>query len=213
MRQSADRTCGHAGPYRRAARRAAPGRRRPLQGVHALLEGLDRQHLARGGTGARDSAAARLVAAGGRAPAAVGCAPAGLLPGGEQAGRTRAQRWLGDSLACYGERHDDLAGDQTSRLGAYLRFGCLSPLELAVAARGRPGGEEFCRQLAWRDFFYQVTAAFPDWRGRTTGRTARPGGMILTRWRPGARGAPGYRSWTPGCASSLPRGSCTTGPG
>ncbi|MGD0374811.1 MAG: deoxyribodipyrimidine photo-lyase [Streptosporangiaceae bacterium] len=133
------------------------------------------------------------VAAGGRAPAAVGSAPAGLLPGGEQAGRTRAQRWLGDSLACYGERHDDLAGDQTSRLGAYLRFGCLSPLELAVAARGRPGGEEFCRQLAWRDFFYQVTAAVPDMARtdyRSHGETWRDDPDALAAWREGRTGVP-----------------------
>jgi deoxyribodipyrimidine photo-lyase len=65
-------------------------------------------------------------------------------------------------LADYDANHDDLAGDQTSHLSAYLRFGCVSPLEVAIGALDRPGGEEFCRQLAWRDFFHQVTAAFPD---------------------------------------------------
>jgi deoxyribodipyrimidine photolyase len=44
-------------------------------------------------------------------------------------------------------------------LSAYLRFGCVSPLELAIGARD---SEEFTRQLAWRDFFHQVAAAFPD---------------------------------------------------
>jgi deoxyribodipyrimidine photo-lyase len=40
----------------------------------------------------------------------------------------------------YAAGHDDLAGDRTSRLSAYLRFGCLSPLELARLARRCPGG-------------------------------------------------------------------------
>ncbi len=102
----------------------------------------------------------------GRIPAAVGGASPGLAPGGEQAGRQRFMAWRKGQLADYQENHDDLAGDATSRLSAYLRFGCVSPLEVAIGALDRPAGneqgEEFCRQLAWRDFFYQVTAAFPD---------------------------------------------------
>ena len=111
----------------------------------------------------------------------------------EQAGRARAQRWLGGSLACYGSRHDDLAGDRTSRLSPYLRFGCVSPLELAGAARGRPGGEEFCRQLAWRDFFYQVTAAFPELARtdyRPQGGSWRDDPDALAAWREGRTGMP-----------------------
>ena len=52
-------------------------------------------------------------------------------------------------------------------------------MELARAALPRPGGAEFCRQLAWRDFFHQVTAAFPD--------------IATTDYRPGPQGA---RDWT-----------------
>ena len=84
------------------------------------------------------------------------------MPGGEWAGRDRATAWLDGPLKTYGDGRDLLASDETSRLSAYLRFGCVSPLALARAALPRPGGEEFCRQLAWRDFFHQVTAAFPD---------------------------------------------------
>ena len=90
-----------------------------------------------------------------------GCS-GGLAPGGERAGLDRARAWLDGPLKGYGDGRDLLASDETSRLSAYLRFGCVSPLALAQAARPRPGGEEFCRQLAWRDFFHQVTAAFPD---------------------------------------------------
>jgi deoxyribodipyrimidine photo-lyase len=86
----------------------------------------------------------------------------GLAPGGEKAGRRQLASWCRVYLDGYGDHRDDLAAARTSTLSAYLRFGCVSPLELAVGARDRPGGEAFCRQLAWRDFFYQVTAAFPD---------------------------------------------------
>jgi deoxyribodipyrimidine photo-lyase len=116
----------------------------------------------------------------------------GLAPGGERAGRQRLAAWRQSGLAGYRDDHDDLAGDATSRLSAYLRFGCLSPLEVAIGALGRPGGEEFCRQLAWRDFFCQVTAAFPD----IARRNYRPGPAwhtdqhALEAWRAGQTGIP-----------------------
>src|SRR5580692_7175388 len=115
-----------------------------------------------------------------------------LAPGGERAGRRRFAAWRQSRLAGYGEHHDDLAGDDTSRLSAYLRFGCVSPLEVAIGARDREGGEAFCRQLAWRDFFYQVTAAFPD----LARKNYRPGPAwhtdegALQAWRTGHTGIP-----------------------
>jgi deoxyribodipyrimidine photo-lyase len=129
------------------------------------------------------------------APAADG-SPS-LAPGGEPAGRKLVSGWLDGPLDRYGEGRDALAADETSRLSAYLRFGCVSPLELARSALPRPGGEEFCRQLAWRDFFHQVTAAFPE-IGRTDYRPA-PGpaprawstdAAALDAWRAGQTGIP-----------------------
>jgi deoxyribodipyrimidine photo-lyase len=122
------------------------------------------------------------------------CAPPGTLtPGGESAAKERARRWLDGALSGYPDRHDDLAGDGTSRLSAYLRFGCISALALARAAKDKNGGEEFTRQLAWRDFYYQVTAAFPDiarrdyrpHRGRWHGQAD-----ALDAWRAGRTGLP-----------------------
>ncbi|MFF7652077.1 cryptochrome/photolyase family protein [Streptomyces sp. NPDC007983] len=87
-----------------------------------------------------------------------------LPEGGERAGRRRLQAWLRSGLGPYADRQDDLAGDATSRLSPYLHFGCLSPVELVHRARasGGPGADAFVRQLAWRDFHYQVLAARPD---------------------------------------------------
>ena len=82
-----------------------------------------------------------------------GCSPA-LAPGGERAGLDRVRAWLDGPAEAYDGRRDDLAADGTSRLSAYLRFGCVSPLELARSALALPGRAEFCRPLAWRDFFH-----------------------------------------------------------
>jgi deoxyribodipyrimidine photo-lyase len=84
------------------------------------------------------------------------------VPGGEVEGRKRMRSFLADGLAAYEDRHDDLPGDGTSRLSAYIRWGCVSPLELAGEADDRRGGSAFVRQLCWRDFHHQVLAATPS---------------------------------------------------
>jgi deoxyribodipyrimidine photo-lyase len=130
----------------------------------------------------------------------------GELPApGESAGRSRAERWLRDRLGGYQADHDDLAGDRTSRLSPYLHFGCLSALSLALEAGDRDAGgaggagetgepgEAFLRQLCWRDFHHQVTAAFPaiarrDYRSRGDHWDRDPG--ALDAWRDGRTGYP-----------------------
>jgi deoxyribodipyrimidine photo-lyase len=115
------------------------------------------------------------------------------MSGGETTGWQRARAWLDGPLSGYAAGRDDLAGDRTSRLSAYLRFGCLSPLELARLARRCPGGREFARQLAWRDFFHQVTAAFPDMARtayRPRERRWRRDQDAFDTWRAGRTGIP-----------------------
>ena len=102
-------------------------------------------------------------------------------------------RWLARGLAAYDRLHDDLAADGTSRLGAYLHFGCLSPLELAERASGREGAEPFVRQLCWRDFYAQLLAARPeishaDFRPR--GHRWRDDAGALAAWKEGRTGYP-----------------------
>jgi deoxyribodipyrimidine photo-lyase len=117
----------------------------------------------------------------------------GRATGGEREGRRLARAFLRDGLAGYGERHDDLPGDGTSRLSAHLRFGCVSPLALMLEARERHGGEPFVRQLCWRDFHHQVLAANPSLprrdyrpRGDRWSRSRR----ALEAWRQGRTGYP-----------------------
>jgi deoxyribodipyrimidine photo-lyase len=118
------------------------------------------------------------------AGAASPCLPAG----GERAGRERMRTWLRESAADYALVRDDLAADRTSRLSPYLKFGCVSPRELAGVT-----DEAYRRQLAWRDFHHQVAAAFPqlprrDYRARGQRWERRPD--ALDAWREGATGVP-----------------------
>jgi deoxyribodipyrimidine photo-lyase len=125
-------------------------------------------------------------------PAAVQGASPALAKGGETEGRRRFAAFRQRHLTDYPDHRDDLADDQTSRLSAYLRFGCVSPLEVATGVRDQPGGKELCRQLAWRDFFHQVTAALPG-LARTNYRPSpawRDDQNALAAWRVGRTGIP-----------------------
>jgi deoxyribodipyrimidine photo-lyase len=125
--------------------------------------------------------------------------PAGESPhaatGGETAGRRRVADWL-DHIGPYDDLHDDLAADGTSRLSPYLRFGCVSPLSLANAARDTEGAgpAAFVRQLAWRDFYYQVAYSFPKLsteayrKANDTNWRADP--QALQHWQDGLTGVP-----------------------
>ena len=89
-----------------------------------------------------------------------------LAPGGEGAARKQLESYLDGDGARYGEVRNDLAADRTSRLSPYLRFGCISALEVVRDAGEVPGTEELIRQVAWRDFFAQLLAHDPaiQWR-------------------------------------------------
>lgn len=116
--------------------------------------------------------------------------------GGETEARHRAHRWLTAHADAYHNRHDDLAEERsTSRLSPYLHFGCLSALELAIDAGSRctVGAEAFVRQLAWRDFHYQVLAARPTaaHRDYRSGEDSwRDDEQALQAWREGQTGIP-----------------------
>lgn len=116
-----------------------------------------------------------------------------LPTGGEAFARECVAAWMRRHLEGYEAHHDDLAADTTSRLSAYLHFGCISPLEVAGWAGGRAGAEPFVRQLCWRDFHHQVTRAYPaiasqDYRPR--GDQWRQDPEAADAWRAGATGYP-----------------------
>jgi deoxyribodipyrimidine photo-lyase len=119
-----------------------------------------------------------------------------VAAGGETAARRRLRAWR-SRVGDYAGVHNDLAADATSRLSAYLHFGCLSPLAVAAACSGSgsgSGSEEFVRQLCWRDFFHQLLAAFPDLPRRPVRPSAadvwRDDPASLEAWREGRTGVP-----------------------
>lgn len=122
----------------------------------------------------------------------------GLAEGGETEGRRLFTAWRRDGLASYEDRHDDMAGDATSRLSPHLHFGTLSPTELVHRARatGGPGAEAFVRQVCWRDFHHQVLAARPavsrsDYRPKQDRwRTGRAAEADTAAWKEGRTGYP-----------------------
>lgn len=123
-----------------------------------------------------------------------GRAPSPELPrGGETAGRQRLERFLASGLSRYSSERDALARDATSRLSPYLRFGCISPLEVAELLGTNADQEELLRQLCWRDFCLQLLAAFPrlpvdDFRPRAV--EWRTDEDALEAWREGRTGIP-----------------------
>ncbi|MFE0642955.1 cryptochrome/photolyase family protein [Streptomyces sp. NPDC058877] len=118
---------------------------------------------------------------------------AGLVAGGESRGRKRLTAWMSHHGDSYADRHDDLAGDVTSRLSPYLHFGALSPFEAVhrARARGGAGAEAFVRQVCWRDFYHQVLAARPEVAAQEY-RSRRDG------WRRGADAEADLRAWREG---------------
>lgn len=96
----------------------------------------------------------------------------GLAAGGEAEGRKRLTAWLRGGIGTYEDRHDDLAGDATSRLSSHLHFGTLSPSNWSTGHEGRA-----------------VRAARPS-SGRSPGATS-----TVRSWPPGpARRASDYRT-------------------
>jgi deoxyribodipyrimidine photo-lyase len=83
------------------------------------------------------------------------------LPGGETHARERLARFLSEDVSAYGDNHDALGTDRTSRLSPYLHFGCLSPREVEERLPRGEGAAAFRRQLCWRDFYHHVLLHHP----------------------------------------------------
>lgn len=86
-----------------------------------------------------------------------------ILPPGEEAGLRRLAEFA-ERVQHYSRGRDFPARDATSRLSVYLKFGCVHPRQVLHAIRHRrgDGAERFRAELAWRDFYAAVLAAFPQ---------------------------------------------------
>ena len=119
--------------------------------------------------------------------------------GGESEGRAQLERWLRGHAGRYEQQRDDLGVEGTSRLSAYLHFGCLSPAVVLDRMERRGGGwrvesrDAFARQLCWRDFHHQVLFARPDITHadyRPRGDRWRRSEALADAWREGRTGYP-----------------------
>jgi deoxyribodipyrimidine photo-lyase len=120
-----------------------------------------------------------------------------LIAPGEAAARARLAAWAdGSALDRYASDRDRLDRDGTSRLGADLRWGLLSPVEVAARCAGPgEGRRRFLSELAWRDFYAHLLWSAPS-LARASFRPALEGvawetePAVVDAWRAGRTGYP-----------------------
>jgi len=87
-----------------------------------------------------------------------------LPAAGEQAALQRWNDFRDERLTRYAEDRNRPDLPATSRLSAYLRWGCLHPRTPLADLKGRTGkgAEVFGKELAWREFYADVLFHRPD---------------------------------------------------
>lgn len=139
--------------------------------------------------------------------------PDALPERGEAAARARLDHWVAASPdggpTAYARRRDRLSDQEgTSRLGADLRLGLVSPVEVTARAlatdAGTDGSRRFASELAWRDFYAHIlwhnpsTARRPfqqryadvRWPGGSLGDATPGSSAAIDAWRAGRTGYP-----------------------
>lgn len=94
-----------------------------------------------------------------------------LLKGGESKANKRWEKFLKDILPAYSTTRDIPSVDGTSRMSAYLRFGCISVRQIyedvfTIAENNRDikvraSAQKFIDELIWREFYQSVLFHFP----------------------------------------------------
>ncbi len=116
---------------------------------------------------------------------------------GEAAAHERLAFWTGGRLSGYGADRDVLSGEGTSRLGADLHLGTLSPLQVESAAlEAGVDAVPFVRQLAWREFYHHLLFSRREGHGPPTSplwtafRAEEEDPDAVAAWREGRTGIP-----------------------
>jgi deoxyribodipyrimidine photo-lyase len=82
---------------------------------------------------------------------------------GEEAARQRWDRFKQEGLDDYAKRRNVPSGDHTSRLSAYLKWGCIHPRTLLADLDPRQHGHSVYRnELCWREFYADVLFHRPE---------------------------------------------------
>jgi deoxyribodipyrimidine photo-lyase len=81
-----------------------------------------------------------------------------LPPAGEAAARAAWRRFRDERLTGYAEGRNVPGIDGTSRMSAYLKYGCIHPRTLLADVAGFDGesARRYTDELAWRDFYADV---------------------------------------------------------
>ncbi|HEY7607562.1 MAG TPA: deoxyribodipyrimidine photo-lyase, partial [Actinomycetes bacterium] len=89
-----------------------------------------------------------------------------ITPPDPAAALERLAWFVANRVDAYGRDRNLMAADGTSKLSPYLRFGLVSPRQVAAAVKapGRRGGgrETFVNELLWRDFYAYVLYHRPE---------------------------------------------------
>ncbi len=87
-----------------------------------------------------------------------------LPAAGESAAREAWERFRTDRLEDYDEGRDRPGTNGTSRLSAYLKYGCIHPRTLVADLAGERGASarRYVDELAWRDFYADVLWHHPN---------------------------------------------------
>ena len=121
-----------------------------------------------------------------------------LLPApGEDAARERLARWAASSaLDRYATDRDRLDLEGTSRLGQDLRWGLISPLDVATRCAGPgEGRRRFLSEIAWRDFYahllwHEPPLAYTSFRPSLDQVAWEHDPRVIDAWRTGRTGYP-----------------------
>ena len=81
---------------------------------------------------------------------------------GEAAAKATARRFYDQHLADYDEQRNDAAGDTTSRLSPYLKWGCIHPRQLLQCLGTTKAEGAFRGELCWREFYADVLHHRPE---------------------------------------------------
>jgi deoxyribodipyrimidine photo-lyase len=85
------------------------------------------------------------------------------VEGGRQHALAILEGIINGGATSYNKYRDFPAKDCTTKLGAYLKFGCLSPREVYKVIKKTCGvGSVLLSQLFWREFYYNVAYFFPE---------------------------------------------------
>jgi deoxyribodipyrimidine photo-lyase len=118
-----------------------------------------------------------------------------VIEGGENAARKRFFAFLENNIAQYHTSNNDMAADTTSRLSAYLHFGCISPREIETLLPDSDGAAAWYRQLCWRDFYYYILYHFPgtivdEFQDRYKNSIWTEEKTLIQAWKNGKTGYP-----------------------